>query len=55
MASQHSPDRPTREQARQSFRDEATEAWRDYVKTGRHATQADLDTWIESLGARRPR
>jgi len=45
----------TREEARQSFRDEATTAWRDYEETGRHATQAELDSWIDSLGTRRPR
>ncbi|MBX9943554.1 MAG: ribbon-helix-helix protein, CopG family [Reyranella sp.] len=45
----------TREEARQSFRDEATVAWRDYEETGRHATQAELDGWIDSLGTRRPR
>ena len=45
----------TREEARQSFRDEAAVAWRDYEETGRHATQAELDGWIDSLGTRRPR
>lgn len=45
----------TREEARQSFRDEATLAWRDYEETGLHATQAELDGWINSLGTRRPK
>ncbi len=45
----------TREEARQSFRDEAAMAWRDYEDTGRHATQAELDGWIDSLGTRRPK
>lgn len=45
----------TREEARQSFRDEAAVAWRDYEETGRHATQAELDGWIDSLGTRRPK
>lgn len=49
MTIQQSPNRPTREEARQAFRDEAMEAWRDYVKTGRHATQAELDAWIDSI------
>ncbi len=49
MASHQSPHRPTREEARQSFRDEAADAWRDYVTTGRHATQAELDAWVDSL------
>lgn len=39
----------TREEARQSFRDEAAAAWRDHEETGRHATQAELDGWIDSL------
>ncbi len=45
----------TREEARQSFRDEAAMAWRDYKDTGRHAAQAELDGWIDSLGTRRPK
>lgn len=49
MASRQSPNRPTREEAQQSFRDEAADAWRDYVTSGRHVTQDELDTWIDSL------
>jgi predicted transcriptional regulator len=45
----------TREEARQSFRDEAEEAWRDYEKTGLHATQAELEAWARSLATRRPK
>jgi len=45
----------TREEARQSFRDEAAKAWRDYEKTGLHATQAEVDAWVDSLGTRRSR
>jgi predicted transcriptional regulator len=45
----------TREEARQSFRDEADKAWRDYEKTGLHATQAEVDAWVDSLGTRRPK
>ena len=45
----------TREEARQSFRDEADEAWRDYEETGLHATQAELDAWAKSLGTRKPK
>lgn len=45
----------TREEARQSFREEADDAWRDYQKTGLHATQAEIDSWVDSLGARRPK
>ncbi len=45
----------TREEARQSFRDEAEEAWRDYKETGLHTTQAEMESWAASLGARRPK
>ena len=45
----------TREEARQSFRDEADKALRDYEENGLHATQAEIDAWVDSLGKRRPR
>jgi predicted transcriptional regulator len=45
----------TREEARQSFRDEADKAWLDYEQTGLHATQAEIDTWAKSLGTRKPK
>jgi predicted transcriptional regulator len=45
----------TREEARQSFRDEAEQAWRDYGKTGLHATQTEMESWAASLGTRRPK
>jgi predicted transcriptional regulator len=45
----------TREEARQTFRDEADGAWRDYEETGLHATQAELDAWASFLGTRRPK
>jgi predicted transcriptional regulator len=45
----------TREEARQSFREEADEAWRDYQKTGLHATHEEVKAWVDSLGTRRPK
>ena len=42
-----------REEARQSFREEASRAWLDYKETGLHATHEEVDAWIESLGARK--
>ena len=45
----------TREEARQSFRDEADKAWLDYERTGLHATQAELEAWAKSQGTRKPR
>ena len=37
----------TREEARKSFRDEADKALRDYEANGLHATQAEIDAWVE--------
>jgi predicted transcriptional regulator len=45
----------TREEARQSFRDEADEAWRDYERTGLHVTLDEVDTWAQSLGTAKPK
>ncbi|HTE79901.1 MAG TPA: ribbon-helix-helix protein, CopG family [Reyranella sp.] len=42
-----------REEARQSFRKEASRAWQAYKETGLHATHEEVDAWIESLGARK--
>ena len=44
-----------REEMRQSFRDEAARAWQDYKETGLHVTQDEVDTWIDSLGTRKPK
>jgi len=44
-----------REEMRQSFRDEAAHAWQDYKETGLHVTRDEVDTWIDSLGARKPK
>ena len=44
-----------REKARRSFRDEADEAWLDYVRTGLHVTQAEIEAWAKSLGTRKPK
>jgi len=45
----------TREEARQSFRDEADKAWCDHEVNGLHATQVEIDAWVDSLGTRRPK
>ena len=45
----------TREEARQSFRDEADEAWRDYERTGLHVTLEEVDAWAQSLGTTKPK
>jgi predicted transcriptional regulator len=44
-----------REEARQSFRQEAAKAWKDYQKTGLHVTQSEVDAWGEALGTRQPK
>lgn len=43
----------TREEARQSFRDEGRRAWEAYEQDGLHVTQAEVDAWVDSLGTRR--
>lgn len=40
-----------REEARESFRQEALESWRAYRETGRHVTAAELNDWLDSWGA----
>ncbi|MFO1159820.1 MAG: ribbon-helix-helix protein, CopG family [Reyranellaceae bacterium] len=45
----------TREEARQSFRDEADEARRDYEKAGLHVTHAEVKARVNSLGTSRPK
>ena len=45
----------TREEARQSFRDEAAAAWHHYKQTGLHATQREMDAWVDSLGTSKPK
>jgi predicted transcriptional regulator len=45
----------TREEARQSFRDEAADAWREYKTNGLHATQTEVNAWVNSLGTRKPK
>ncbi len=45
----------TREEARQSFRDDAAAALRHYRETGLHTTQDEMDEWIDSLGTKKPR
>lgn len=38
------------ELARDQFTREADEAWNNYQETGLHATQAEVSTWLDSLG-----
>ena len=45
----------TREELRQSFRDEADKVSRRYEENGLHATKAEIDSWVDSLGTRRPK
>jgi predicted transcriptional regulator len=45
----------SREDARQSFREEAARAWQDYKETGLHLAQEDVDAWIDSLGTPKPK
>jgi predicted transcriptional regulator len=38
-----------REEKRQSFRDDAEKAWKDYRATGLHLTAEETDRWLEKL------
>lgn len=41
----------TREEQRESFRQEAQDAWNDYQTTGLHITGAEADAWLAELEA----
>ncbi|MDR3536867.1 MAG: CopG family ribbon-helix-helix protein [Acetobacteraceae bacterium] len=40
-----------REEARESFRQEALAAWTAYRETGRHLTGAEVRAWLDSWGS----
>ena len=39
-----------REEARESFKQEATASWAAYQETGRHLTGQELRTWLDTWG-----
>lgn len=39
-----------REEARESFKQEALTSWESYQETGRHLTRKEVSTWLESWG-----
>ena len=41
----------TREELRESFRQEALDAWNHYQTTGLHVSHAEADTWLAELEA----
>jgi predicted transcriptional regulator len=41
----------TREEQRESFRQEAMDTWRDYQITGLHVTSEEADAWLAELEA----
>lgn len=41
----------TREEARESFKQEAMASWTQYQETGRHLTGQELRTWLNTWGA----
>lgn len=41
----------TREEQRESFRQEALDVWRDYQETGLHVTGDEADIWLAELEA----
>ena len=42
-----------REEARDSFKQEALDSWSEYQKTGRHLDGKEVDGWLESWGTDR--
>lgn len=40
-----------REEKRESFRQEAMQAWEDYQSTGLHVTHEEMDAYLEKLEA----
>jgi len=40
----------TREEQRESFRQETLDAWRDYQDTGLHVTSDEVVVWLNSWG-----
>ncbi len=39
-----------REEARESFKQEALTSWESYQETGRHLTGKEVGTWLENWG-----
>lgn len=44
-----------REEARESFRQEALESWTAYQETGRHLTLSETTAWLETWGTEQER
>ena len=40
----------SREEARESFKQEALDSWTAYQETGRHVTGSEVRTWLSSWG-----
>jgi predicted transcriptional regulator len=40
-----------REEARQSFKQEALDSWQAFQETGRHLTGAEVRTWLNTWGS----
>lgn len=40
----------SREEARESFKQEALDSWTAYQETGRHVTGCEVRTWLSSWG-----
>lgn len=39
-----------REEARESFKQEAVAAWAEYQETGQHHTGTDIEAWLDGWG-----
>jgi predicted transcriptional regulator len=42
-----------REEARESFKQEALASWKKYKETGSHLTGDEVDTWLDTWGSKR--
>jgi predicted transcriptional regulator len=40
-----------REEARESFKQEALDSWRTYQETGQHVTSEEISTWLKNWGS----
>jgi predicted transcriptional regulator len=41
-----------REEARESFKQEALASWREYKETGQHLAGSEIETWLDAWGSK---
>lgn len=42
-----------REEARESFKQEALASWREYKESGQHITGNEVETWLDAWGSKK--